>query len=771
MPRWEKKTNKNGEFELVPLRDRNTRINMPMTRFREKKGTIAGGDRDGTAEIMAGLLAFYEQHGFDPVASGNSVKGFPRDLKPWEIKEVRVGNAARFRQRAGNRALDDEKRDDNYEKMLKSIENGKKKQTAKVGGNNRKRHLKDEPSGFQSSSPGNQKRSRRGQEVDAGFATWDQQYAGQQGPPPFQGPQYGAGVQESPHQQQGFFQQASADFNAFEAQDPYPNIQTQPPLMQPQFNSDQVQPHFGTYSYLGQDGLYQAGYGNMQMPTASYPTYGLGGPQQISGGNDQEPVYSPYHPLPVSEAHYNIPGHVNTIPYGPPVQQQEPLEMANAPPKRGVNSLGPGGRNRPHKPKQVLGKRGERDANEIEYSESWRGVAGVEAAGPAPMIPPAVLNGAQQQQVNFYSAPDSDSDKPLKRRRQNNPAGTPPRPHRHRHHRPESIPGPQRYGAGGAPTPLPLLYQETFGTTQPGPNSNANSRVPLEFPEEMHRKISGIFGGVNRNENMRHGMSDASPRRSGPIQPVSNIYEPQQRLGKHARGEDDIFDEGYYIPQQNLGERRPTEYPNFCEQNVQMPAPKRRLLPRTEGYYAPPAQAPKAQVVKKVRKADRDAHIPPPYLHTSEPTSNPYLAPQREGTRPTPTNYIYTNGMPGNVGGAPQVANAQAWTLPQMTPSPQAVQRRPVDIREVRPVSAQEAQSLYNALQYTRDAYFEWTGEEAPVTNLEDAYNVQYREIRGAFRLWWNSTGNPRRLEPPPRLRWIRRWTGTVEDWEAPVDE
>ena len=770
MPRWEKKTNKEGESELIPLRDRNTRVNMPMTRFREKKGTIAGGDREGTAEIMAGLLAFYRQHGFDPIATG-SVKSFPRDLKPWEIKEVRLGNAARFRHRAGNRALDEEKRDDRYEKMLKSIENGKRKQTAKDGGDIGKRRLDEEPSDFPHSSPRTQKRTRRGQEVDAGLATWDEQYADQRDPATFQGHQYGEGMQGSPHYQQNNFPQTSAGFNPFEAQAPQPNMPTQTPSIQPNFSSDQA------YSPLnpGQDGLYGTGSGDMKMLTASYPNYGPPGPQHNSPGNRGGPVYSPYHnmmpndPMPYSGLQYNTPGYTNPSPYGPPttpVQQQQPYGRANAPSQHTGRNLGPGGRGLYQMPKQVLGKRGERDVDGAGYGESQRGPpAGMEATRPAPTIPPAISNGTHQQKFNIQYTSDSEINSPLKRRRHNETAVSQPRPHRHR---PEPIHGPRYYGADGAPTPLlsPSPYQEFFDISQPNPYSNTKSRVPPEIPDQWSRKISGTPGGVNRNENMRQGMSDAPSRRSGPIRPVSNIYETQQMLGKRGRGKEEAYpQEGLYMPQQNLGQQGPTAQPYLRGPNFQMPPPKRRLLPRTEGYYAPPAQTPTAQVVNKARNAERGAHLPPSHFRISEPTSNSHNTPQVEGVRPTPTNYIYSNEMPRNVGKAPQVTNGRGSDVPQM-PTP-----RQSDIREVRPATADEAQSLYNALQYTRDAYFEWTGEEAPVTNLEDCYATQYREIKAAFRVWWDSAKNPRRLDPTPALRWVRRWSGALEDWEPPEDE
>ena len=202
MPRWERKTNKDGDDELIPLRDKNTRINMPMTRFREKKGTIAGGDRDGTAEVMAGLTNFYHYNNFDPVASGNSVKAFPRDLETWEIKAVRLGNAAKFGQRAGQRAVDTTKRAQNFDKLLKSIKTGREKHEGKKGGISRKRRSEDEVADSPRSSSDPQKRRRRGQEVDAGLTAWDKQSAGPQGATIFEGGQDAYGGQSNSYSDQ-----------------------------------------------------------------------------------------------------------------------------------------------------------------------------------------------------------------------------------------------------------------------------------------------------------------------------------------------------------------------------------------------------------------------------------------------------------------------------------------------------------------------------------------------------------------------------------------
>ena len=46
---------KKGNLVIVELRSKNIRINMPMLRFQEKKGTIAGEDRKGSDVMRDGL--------------------------------------------------------------------------------------------------------------------------------------------------------------------------------------------------------------------------------------------------------------------------------------------------------------------------------------------------------------------------------------------------------------------------------------------------------------------------------------------------------------------------------------------------------------------------------------------------------------------------------------------------------------------------------------------------------------------------------------------
>ena len=116
----------------------------------------------------------------------------------------------------------------------------------------------------------------------------------------------------------------------------------------------------------------------------------------------------------------------------------------------------------------------------------------------------------------------------------------------------------------------------------------------------------------------------------------------------------------------------------------------------------------------------------------------------------------------------PRVAETQG-PEPPCAPMSGHVQRQArFDIRDVRLANGWQFQSLRNALGCTRDSYREWTGEEAPVTNPEDCYNVQYREIETAFRIWWTSEKNPQNWEPLPELFRMKAWSGEVENWKAP---
>ena len=754
MPRWEKKTDKNGKSEIISLRDKNTRINMPMTRFREKKGTIAGGDREGTEVIMAGLARFYRHHGFDIVASGNSVKGFERDLRPWEVKEVRLGNTARFAERAGTRALDDEKREDNLQKTLKSIANGKKKQAAKDRGGAGKRNRENEVAGSDGPGPGPEKRRRRGQEVDVGSAAKNVHQTGYQEAPRYEGGPNAYGLQGNPSRPQ---QDATLEtlpppqvqVNAYGApKTSYQPLESQAPLQptkrQPDFSRGSL--GVGTSSSHVPNGLHQARHGHVQTRSARSPYGNMPGQVPLNNNiaNNVHRLGDQY-PRNTSGTHGSPtfgPGIPQQAPRGtnhlepvqsdrrPPVQRQGPLGGMNGTPKHVGNTLGPGGRSAYQAPKQVLGKRGQQVLDAVWNNEDWNSTI-------------------QQKQVDPQGNPDPDVGPSHKRRRNNETLGSEPPQQRRRQN--ERVSRPQYYGAGGAPVPL-MPPDNFFGDVQPTSEYNGGAERRLKPPEELFRELGDIFGGQGPTtttvDSANQGMSDAPTRQSGNLQRNSTSYETQQVLGKHGRREDQ-WEEDMYVPHQDVGRQGLEAHIDTREQNVHLPEPKRRRMPTTEGYYAPPVQAPIAEAVREARMAERDAHLPMPQLNVDKPVLNTPQAPQVDGREGTPQQHKYIYA-PINVNGTPQVADAQGQDTPQAPLTVQAEQPPPFDIRDMRPVTAWESQSLHNALSYTREAYLEWTGEEAPVTNLEDSYNVQYQELRAAFQLWWRSSKNPRRLDPLP---------------------
>ena len=492
MPRYEKRTNKNGQSEIVSLRDKNTRINMPMARFRERKGTIAGGDREGTDVIMAGLLNFYHSNGFDPIASGNSVKSFPRDLHNWEVKEVKLGNTARFTKRAGNRALDDEKRGGNYQKTLKSIENGKKRQAAKISGDTGNSSREDEPAG---SSSGPQKRRRGGQEVDAGFATWDERFADQQRGPSSNHSPHGYNPQVHLHGQQNGFIPASLPpqtlSNAYGApgglsQNPYSQYQS--------YGNTQAQSSL-TNSIINND-IYNSG-GQYQTVDTGFErgsTLGPGRPQQTRNtGNYYQPAHIHRQnmvqdrPISYINPEYHFPGHERQAQYGAPIQRQQPSQGTSVDPRSRGNTLGPGGRaaHQVPMPKQVLGKRRQQAAGEVEDDENQ-------------------IYETQQQHASGQAAPYPGVGSPHKRQRTYENPSPEPRP---RHRQDGRSSRPQYYGAGGAPESLPPPPDNFFGTVQPGSDHDWDAESRLRLPEEVFREFGHVFGGPDRAHAANQGIN------------------------------------------------------------------------------------------------------------------------------------------------------------------------------------------------------------------------------------------------------------------------
>ena len=108
----------------------NSRVNMPMCRFRLQAGRQSWVIRVGSKKIKAGLLALFQEHHFDPVRSGNSTEPFGRDLETFEIQQVQLGNIGKFGVRAGERALDSTARAKKLEDTKRRI-----KQRANTGTN------------------------------------------------------------------------------------------------------------------------------------------------------------------------------------------------------------------------------------------------------------------------------------------------------------------------------------------------------------------------------------------------------------------------------------------------------------------------------------------------------------------------------------------------------------------------------------------------------------------------------------------------------------
>lgn len=694
MPRWERWTNKNGTNpRIVELRDKNVRINMPMTRFREKKGTIAGGKRDGSEIIRAGLLNFYHHHGFDPVASGNSVKAFPRDLEPWEAKEVRLGNSAKFGARAGGRALSDKKREDNAQKLLKSIENGKKRQAARGGAG--KRPLPDEDDDGDDSNAPNKRVCQEPGLIPSHVGT-----KGKSGESSKRGrgkkapsskiQRYGTyGAVQAPHQIPtpiGVYQPQVQQFNnqyvAGYSQPTYPGfgMELAPGPNQLQQNAQyggQTWPVQGRYETSGTwETEHTTGQSNLRQAVPPGPYV----PQHILRGMQEQDVLdeAEYNPYVIEEnrqrmlrqgmngvpmGHYisqsrpfsnlnqqgSFPGYANSGSYGPPVQHPGLSQDTNAAPKPKGNSLGPGGSKVHQAPQQVLGKRVRRNAGGVEDGENRRNEETRQVKRPVPIAPKPVEstsrvipNETQQDQADVQANSAPDAGLSQKRRRNNGTPGTEPMPQRRR--RNGRTPLPQYYGAGGAPEPyLPPPPDEFIGTTQPMTEFAGDEEGPSKSPEELIRNRLDIFevdGAVT---------------------------------------------------------------------------------------YRSPA-----------------------------------IAGENDGSNEN------TNDTIPNDDQAPQVADAKGPDPPQPPMPAQAEPEVPFDIRDVRPVDGWQSQSLDYALRYTREAYLEWTGKNAPVTNLEDCYNVQYQEIRSAFQDWWTSEENAERLEPMPELWGLEPWDGTVIDWKGP---
>lgn len=871
MPRYERMKNKTtGNFEIVELRGKNTRINMPMTRFREKKGTIAGEDREGSDVIRDGLRNFYQQNGFDPVAAGNSTKSFWRDLEPWEVKEVRAGNAAKFGKRAGSRAIPEDKRQENIQKIQKSIDNGKRRRAAENGntGNpSQNQSADDDEPGL---GPG-------------GISAWDNSGASSR---------QGRGINAIPSNPQPY-----VTHGAVQTPHQYPNPMAayEQPQVRP-YNNDQYQPSYpeigvanATYLDPLQPTTQRGGQTWAQSPYQTQRPYQMNGssgtqrgpvqsiPWQPSpnstyvpghilrqtreSGNEYMPspapgydfqdAYRGYTPPPsrrmrrepvVNEAEYNPYvaeenrqrmlrqgrsdefARANMVPNRPMsktkfgysfpshqiVEPQAPLQSTNRALKPNRSTLGPGGHQLYEAPDQVLGKRRQQGA----------GDAGVANQYPQSRVA-AVHQGMQQEEVNIQGIPESDVGPSQKRQRKNGNAAPAPKP---QHRRPAGkTPQPKRYGAEGAPEPRLLPEESSGALNSPIVIMDDDAESPLISPEELFRtmgpafsfdRITGAYGvrgaGPNvaaanagphgsaghqdpANWNVFGGLNGGPEPQSPYLQHVPELYETQQILGKRRQAElMEQSNNDIYMLQQYLAEQGPKERNMNEREDTHGPEPKRRLMALTGGYYTPPVQVPKAQGLKKARHAERDAQLSPPHLNINEAvpqvsgtlqtvvtnSASPQLvilddsddAIEANDTTPPHTEPSIDQRSP-SAEPSPQVVNLQGPDPPEDPSTADTEQEGPFDIRDVPPADGWESQSLDNALNYTREAYFEWTGHDVTViTNLEHPYNVQYGQLQGAFRNWWTSEENPERLEPMPELYRMEPWSGGVEDWPVPED-
>lgn len=555
MPRWEKGKDKEGNLVVRELRSKNTRINMPMTRFREKKGTIAGGDRLGTSVIIDGLKIFYHHHGFDPVTAGNSTKGFWRDLQPWEVNEVRLGNVAHFGAKAGTRALDEKKREEKLQKLVKSIENGRNKDVVKNQGDAGKRPAQN----------------HNGDVDDYDLAPHKRVY---QRPGFLPGRSVKAKSGGISNERRG----KKASSSKTQRYGTYGAMPT------PSQNSNPIDMH---------QELQTEPYGTEQtFPTGQYV------PQQIPrGGIEYEPVriHGGY-ALPQTlgkqrQDVFNEAGHMSNNHYGLPAPRQEPFEGTSGASKRSGNTLGPGGRKVHLAPRQILGKRGQQEVAEIEDSKVWAKKEATKARRPVTIAQshnfksgsPAIPNGTHHQQSNVETNSDPDVGSRQKRRRNNRTPGTEPKPQRRRRQNGKT-PQPKRYGAGGAPEPL-MPLDHLFGTTQPASDFGWDTVGPLMSPEEIRQKLGGIFD-LDGSDHDNNG--DA-------------FNDTMFDLGGNA-GNQYGYNTVHNRPTHDMG---PDTYQPYGHED---------RMPETDKCYSPPVQAPNAHVVKKACDSETDAHPTPPQM-------------------------------------------------------------------------------------------------------------------------------------------------------------
>ena len=772
MPRWiRRRVPKTDKYIKKYIGSPNTHVNMPSQRFRDAKGAVAGNPRDGTKNIKEGLKAFFAENGFDPSLTG-STRGFGRDLLSWEQELVKLGNRGMHPRRAGGtRGLDEETRSKNMEKLMKRIEKGRKKaetDAAKTGDASGKRPSEDQDGEDQNLNPAGRKAGDHPRTSRGNQASSRPQRYGTYGSVPTLVPSANTLAAGSP----SYYGTYGA------APSPYQNTNA--------FGGYQQAPSLGNNQYIRNKQPSYPGIGNELRASLNQPEQG----SREQTWSAQGPVMQNYHPGGrYQPQHDQPPGHMNNSQYGPPVQHQGVSNGLNDAPKYRGSTLGPGGRNLYQAPKQVLGRRGRGDTGEayevIYRKEQEAAEAGRRVQSQAPEY------HAGGHESGFQVDSDSEDDAAAKRRRNNRNAGTDPRPQR----RPQNgrAPRPQYYGAAGAPMPL-ILPEGSHGTVPHAWNLNGNAGVQsfgsyyqngwtantglggqASHGNTPYGDVYGTHGLVATSHNNGYqgmsGMQDRhdpeptfdpvlSRRGSGSHAPQALLPQPPQNINDaNVGGFGDRF-EGY-APPQTLGKRDRPHPESESHGNPLGREGKRRRMPRTEGYNLPPGT--QRQAEKKLRKSKRDEHVSPPVFNIE---SGGHNAPQAFQVVAAPEiDEVVPTAYP-----SPQVAGMQGLEPPHV-PAPAPFQLMPhLDARNMPPTTEWECMSLREALEYTRWAYEEWTGTQAPVTDRLSSYNAQFGVIFQAFSKWWGSGSNPERSQPLPWLVQLSAWEGAVSDWMPPVE-
>lgn len=793
MPRWiRRKIPKTDRFIIRYIGSPNTHVNMPSQRFRDEKGTVAGSKRDGTKKLKEGLKAYFAEHRFDPSLTG-STRGFGRDLMPWEQDLVKLGNTGKHPGRAGeDRALDDETRNKNLQKIMKKIKKGREKMAAdaaKAGGASG--HPPAAPLPHQNTSI-----------LEAGESSNYRTY----------------GAAPLPYQNASTLEAGGRSSYGTYGAAALPYIPSHPG---DQFQRESRGPTWSAQGHIERN----------YHPAAQYQQ------QYAPIYTSNNPYNSPIQHQGLSNGANGAPKHrENTLGQGGRKASQRPKQVLGKRGRKDTSEFDEGERRRENDGAEAARPfpSAQNETIEPEYHAFYNETRQEHDVEDWP---------SEQQQAgklesSIQANRDPEDGAPFKRRRKNvNPGKEPTRQRRRQNGR---TPRTQYYGAGGAPSSLPspeelfgnrpdifevnikgdaagLYFDNTdnnYGNTgntfdwnaedqgeqADAPNGRTLNAGPDAYQPTRHDYLAdwpvytnddqslysgsganigpgappngdvyGALGPVaGSNESGEQGMSDAQSRPSEYLQRISEGWVPQQILGKRQQEEPAAeWDQDAGAPERNFGDQQPGEHAGHEEESSHEPKAKRRRMPATEGYYAPPAQAPRASTAKRARKEERDAHLPPLELHINERLTSVDQAPRVEDVHSKPRE-ISVNRSTINFDEVTQVADAQGPDPPQAPIRAQSEQQVPSDIRDVRPGNAWQTLSLDNALRYTREDYLEWTGTEAPPTNLEDSYNVQYREIRAAFQAWWTLNQIPLSLGSRPELFRLKAWSGAIEDWKAP---